>query len=104
VFAKLMSGALILVILLVAGLVALYFFAIRPIIDTADDAIGGLGSFDGISQEIQESLDDAGIEGLDLGDLSAGEITRQEAKKLAACIDAARDDLAAVRACAERFQ
>ena len=101
--AEMLASNLIRLIVTVAILGAVYLFAIKPILDTTNDAFDrAFEPFDGIQQEIQDSFDDAGADGFDVKNIDLGK-DRRRAQKLLACVQRVQPDTDKMRACAERF-
>jgi len=99
-----LARSLIGLLVIVGIIAALYFFAIKPILDTTNDALDQFGGVtNGITDEIQQALDDAGVEGFDIGDLS-GDGESRSAQKLLDCIERVQPDATKMRDCAKRYR
>jgi hypothetical protein len=78
----------------VAVLAAVYFFIVKPVLDTTNDAFETFGgAFDDLPTGIQEQVDDA-LD--DVGDDQARE-------RLERCVENAGTDAQRVSRCVERF-
>ena len=107
----------------VAVLAAVYFFLVRPVLDTTDRAFDlgdrAFGEADRITEEVFEGLEESGInnnkiKGLninsgdvkdaDLNPESFGALTPKEAEKIFDCMDDAGGDVSALGACGELSQ
>jgi len=97
-----LARSLIGLLVIVGIIAALYFFAIKPILDTTNDALDQFGGVtNGITDEIQQALDDAGVEGFDIGDLS-GDGESRSAQKLLDCIERVEPNAKRMQACVRR--
>jgi hypothetical protein len=78
----------------VAVLAAVYFFIVKPILDTTNDAFETFGgAFDDLPTNIQEQVDDA------LGDVGDD----QARERLERCVENAGTDAQRVSRCVDRF-
>jgi len=94
--------SLIGLLIFAAVLVAIYLLAVKPILDTTNDALDQFGGVtNGITDEIQQALDDAGVEGFDIGDLS-GDGESRSAQKLLDCIERVEPNAKRMQACVRR--
>ncbi len=97
-----LARSLIGLLVIVGIIAALYFFAIKPILDTTNDALDQFGGVtNGITDEIQQALDDAGVEGFDIGDLS-GDGESRSAQQLLDCIQRVEPNAKRMQACVRR--
>ena len=104
--AEILANNLIRLLVTVAILAAVYLFAIKPVLDTTNDAIDrAFEPFDGIQSEIQESFDDAGIDGFDVKDINTnGKAGNRKAQLLLKCVERAGQDVNELKACADKYQ
>jgi hypothetical protein len=84
--------SLIRLIVTVAILAAVYFFLIRPILDTAEDTFGGVES------SIGNLFDDAGIDPPNLSGVG-----KTDAERVLECVKRVQPDVSKMERCAERF-
>lgn len=98
----------------IAILAAVYFFIVKPVLDTTEDTVNGAfeQSF-GIQQEVNDSLESAGIGRIELGDPSSienriGDVDLSTAianapdrrtKRLLRCIDRADGEIEKISRC-----
>ena len=104
-----LANNLIRLLVSVAILAAVYLFAIRPILDTTNDAIDrAFNATDGIQQDIQKSFDDAGVAGFDAKSLTikgnSTSSTARKAEKLLHCVRKVQPDTTKMQACVDRYQ
>jgi len=92
--AETLARSLIRLLVTVAILAAVYFFAIRPILDTTNNAFD---SFDGLNDGIQNTLEDAGIAEFDIPN------DKQKVNRLQQCVQRASQDVDKVQRCVDRF-
>ena len=101
--AEVLANNLIRLLVTVAILAAVYLFAIKPILDTTSDTIDrAFEPFDGIQSEIQDSFDDAGINGFDVDDVNID--GKGKAQMLLACVKQAKQDVDKLQACANKYR
>jgi hypothetical protein len=96
---------LIKIITTVAILAAVYFFIVKPVLDTTENVSSGIGrSFEGFNDlgpNIQKSVREAErIQGTQAASSSA---QIEEANKLLACISEANQDIDRIERCNQRF-
>lgn len=105
VFAENLANKLIGLIVTVAILAAVYFFAIKPILDTTNDAFDrAFDASDGITESIQESFDDAGVNGFDVNNAGLGNASAKQANQLLECIQKVQPNTTKMQNCVEKFQ
>ena len=97
--AEILASKLIGLLVTVGVLAAVYFFAIKPILDTTNDAFDQFG---GIGDSVENAFDDAGLGGLDLDSFDIN--TDERAQRLLACVERAGRDVKQLQACQRRFQ
>ena len=94
-----LARSLIKLIVTVGILAAVYFFMIRPILDTTNDTIDkAFDSFGGIESSIDSAFDDAGIDAPSIGGAS-----KSDAERVLACVQRVEPDTTKMQRCAERF-
>jgi hypothetical protein len=104
-FAENLANKLIGLIVTVAILAAVYFFAIKPVLDTTNDAFDrAFDSADGITEEIQQSFDDSGLEGFNVDSINIDDKSTKQAEKLLNCVQKVQPNTAKMQKCVERFQ
>ena len=97
--AEVLARTLIRVIATVAIFAAVYFFIVKPILDTTNDTIDrAFEGSQGITDQIQQSLDNSGVEDFDINLDS-----RTEAMKLLDCTQRANQDVEKIQRCVDRF-
>lgn len=87
-------------------LAAIYFFAIKPILDTTNEAFDQVGGFsDGIGNTIQETFDEAGLDNFDADsiDISGGN-ENEKAQKILQCIKRVQPNTAKMQECVQKFE
>ena len=83
----------------IAVLAAVYFFMVKPVLDTTNDTIDrAFEGSQGITEQIQNSLEDSGVEDFDVTLDS-----QKEAMKLLDCIQRANQNVEKIERCNERF-
>lgn len=83
----------------VAIFAAVYFFIVKPILDTTTDTIDrAFEGSQGITEQIEQSLDNSGIDDYDITLDS-----QKEAMKLLDCIQRANQDVDKIQRCNDRF-
>jgi hypothetical protein len=104
--AEMLASNLIRLLVTVAILAAVYLFAIKPILDTTNEAFESVTApFGDIQSEIQNSFDDAGIDGFDVDDVKlGGKKDKDKAQRLLDCVQRAQPDTKKMRACVKKFQ
>ena len=91
--------SLIRVIATVAIFAAVYFFIVKPILDTTTETINtAFEGSQGITEQIQESLEKSGVE-----DFEINLDSQKEAMKLLDCIQRANQNVEKIERCNERF-
>lgn len=100
------ANRLIGLLVTVAVLAAVYFFLVKPILDTTNDAIDrAFEPFDGIQSSIQDSFDEAGLEGFDVESLSiTGDQRQKKAQRVLECVERVQPNTTKMQRCVERFQ
>lgn len=97
--AETLARTLIRLIATVAILAAVYFFIVKPILDTTTETIDrAFEGSEGITEQIQQSLDNSGIEDYDINLDS-----RNDAMKLLKCVQRANQDIERIQRCNDRF-
>ncbi|MCL4287519.1 MAG: hypothetical protein KJ006_07725, partial [Thermoleophilia bacterium] len=82
-----------------AILAAVYFFLVRPILDTTSDTIDrAFDGFDGIESSIDNAFDDAGVDPPNLSGVG-----RTDGERVLACVKRVQPDVTRMQRCAERF-
>ena len=87
-----LARSLIRLIVTVGILAAVYFFMIRPILDTTNDTIDK--AFDGVNN----AFDDAGVNPPNLTGVG-----KTDAERVLACVQRVEPDTTKMQRCAERF-
>ena len=112
--AEILANKLIGLLVTVGVLAAVYFFAIKPILDTTNDAFEQFG---GIDDTVQNVFEEAGIEGSfdDLGSINVPDLQQQirdagvsgseqrEANRLLECIQRVQPNTTKMQTCVDRF-
>ena len=94
-----LARSLIRLIVTVGILAAVYFFMIRPILDTTNDTIDkAFDSFGGVESSLDNAFEDAGINPPNLS--GAG---KTDAERVLACVERVQPDTTKMQRCAERF-
>lgn len=102
--AEILANKLIGLLVTVGVLAAVYFFAIKPILDTTSDTIDrAFAPLDGVQEEIQSSFDAADFQGIDADQIKVNGNT-QQAQRLLKCIQRVQPDTDRMQACVNRFQ
>lgn len=97
--AETLARTLIRLIATVAVLAAVYFFIVKPILDTTNETIDrAFEGSEGITEQIQQSLDNSGIDDYDINLDS-----QNQAMKLLNCIQRANQDIERIQRCNDRF-
>ena len=91
-----LARSLIRLIVTVGILAAVYFFMIRPILDTTNDTIDR--AFDGVDSSLDNAFDDAGVNPPNLTGVG-----KTDAEKVLACVQRVEPDTTKMQKCAERF-
>jgi len=98
-----LARSLIKLIVTVAILGVIYLFAIKPILDTTNNAFDQFGGLSNVAEDIQGSFDDAGIDSFDIESLG-DKISDTNLQRFQKCVDRAAQDTDKLAACAKRFQ
>jgi len=94
-----LARSLIRLIVTVGILAAVYFFMVRPILDTTNDTINkAFDSFDGVQGSIDNAFDDAGVNAPNISGAS-----KTDAERVLACVQRVQPDAVKMQRCAERF-
>ena len=94
-----LARSLIRLIVTVAILAAVYFFLVRPILDTTSDTIDrAFDGFDGIESSIDNAFDGTGIDPPNLSGAS-----KTDAERVLDCVQRVQPDVTRMQRCAERF-
>ncbi len=105
VFAENLANKLIGLLVTVGILAAVYFFAIKPVLDTTNDAFDrAFDASDNITEEIQQSFDDSGLEGFNVNSINIDNKSTKQAEKLLACVQKVQPNTAKMQKCVDRFQ
>jgi hypothetical protein len=107
--AEILASNVIRLLVTVAILAAVYLFAIKPILDTTNDAFDSVGGsidrafqpFDGIQSDIENSLDNAGI---DPSKVKIDKNDKGKAQQLLNCIQKVQPDTDKMQACVKKYQ
>jgi len=103
--AETLARSLIRLLVTVGILAAIYFFAIKPILDTTNDTIDrAFGPLDGLQEEIQQSFEEAGVSSDDVDRLNLKGTSANEAERLLECVQRAQPDTAKIQRCANKFK
>jgi len=104
--AEILASNLMRLLVTVGILAAVYFFAIKPILDTTNDTINrAFDASDSFQDEIQDSFDDAGISGFDADSINiTGASSNKKAQKLLDCVEKAQPNTTKMQACVEKYQ
>ena len=95
-----LARSLIRLIVTVGILAAVYFFMIRPILDTTNDTIDkAFDSFDGVGSSLDNAFEDAGIN--NPPNLTGA--SKTDAERVLACVKRVQPDTTKMQRCAERF-
>ena len=108
-FGNLTSGIIRLAVT-VGILAAVYFFIVRPVLDTTNNAIDsanqGLNGPNGISRQIQRSINQTNRQVQRSVNRSLNQAQRQgghDPRKLLRCVQRARGNVNRIQACTRRF-
>ncbi len=91
-----LARSLIKLIVTVGILAAVYFFLVRPILDTTNDTINR--AFDGVDSSLDNAFDNAGIDPPNLSGTS-----KTDAERVLDCVQRVQPDTTKMQKCAERF-
>jgi type II secretory pathway pseudopilin PulG len=91
-----LARSLIRLIVTVAILAAVYFFLVRPILDTTNDTIDK--AFEGVNSSLDNAFDDAGLNAPNLSGVG-----KTDGEKILACVQRVQPDTTKMQKCAERF-
>lgn len=101
--AEILANKLIGLLVTVGVLAAVYFFAIKPILDTTNDTIDrAFQPFESVQEDIQSSFDDAGLEGFDVNSIDV-DGSQKKADRLLDCIQRVQPNTNKMQNCVERF-
>ncbi len=92
-----LARSLIRLIVTVGILAAVYFFMVRPILDTTNDTIDR--AFDGVNGSLNNAFEDAGIN----NPPNLTGVGKTDAEKVLACVQRVQPNTAKMQKCAERF-
>ena len=113
VFAEHMAMRLIGLITTIVVLGAVYFFIVKPVLDTTNHA------FDSVNDTVNNAFQDSGLGQVDVNQLEHGDFSsvqkqidqanlssaqQRTAEKLVRCVQRVQPDTTKMQACAERFQ
>lgn len=94
-----LARSLIRLIVTVAILAAVYFFLVRPILDTTSDTIDrAFDSLGGVESSIDGVFDEAGVDPPNLSGVG-----KTDAERVLACVKRVQPDVSKMQRCAERF-
>ncbi|MCB0866581.1 MAG: hypothetical protein KDB58_12780 [Solirubrobacterales bacterium] len=111
-FAENVAMKLIGLVTTVIILGAVYLFFVKPVLDTTNDA------FDSVNSSISTAFDDAGVSGVDVGEIQNGDFSsiedqiqgsslnskeQRRAEKLLKCIQRVRPNTTKMEACAKKY-
>jgi hypothetical protein len=91
-----LARSLIRLIVTVGILAAVYFFMVRPILDTTNDTIDR--AFDGVNSSLDNAFDDAGVNPPNLTGVG-----KTDAERVLACVQRVEPDTTKMQRCAARF-
>ncbi len=91
-----LARSLIRLIVTVGILAAVYFFMVRPILDTTNDTIDK--AFNGVNSSLDNAFNDAGINTPNLTGVG-----KTDGEKILACVQRVQPDVTKMQKCAERF-
>ncbi len=95
-----LARSLIRLIVTIGILAAVYFFLVRPILDTTNDTIDkAFDSFDGVESSLDNAFEDAGIN----NPPNLTGVGKTDAEKVLACVQRVQPDTTKMQKCAERF-
>ncbi len=95
-----LARSLIRLIVTIGILAAVYFFLVRPILDTTNDTIDkAFDSFDGVESSLDNAFEDAGIN----NPPNLTGVGKTDAEKVLACVRRVQPDTTKMQKCAERF-
>ena len=101
--AEILANKLIGLLVTVGVLAAVYFFAIKPILDTTNDTIDrAFQPFENVQDDIQQSFDDAGLDGFDVNSIDVNG-SKKKADRLLDCIQRVQPHTATRQTCVDRF-
>lgn len=99
--AEIFANKIIGLLVTVGVLAAIYFFAIKPVLDTTNDAFDrAFDASDGIQNTIQESFEDSGLDSFDPGTV---DVKGEKAQRLLDCVQKAQPNTKKMQNCVERF-
>lgn len=101
--AEALARSLIKLIVTVGILAALYVFAIKPILDTTNNAFDQFGDLGGVAEEIQSSFDGAGLDSFEI-DSFGDSVSDRDLKRLQRCVQRAGQNVNQLQRCTKRFQ
>ena len=87
-----LARSLIRLIVTVGILAAVFFFIVKPILDTTNNA------FDSVNSSLDNAFNDAGISSPNLNGVG-----KTDAEKVLACVQRVEPDTTKMQQCAERF-
>jgi hypothetical protein len=94
-----LARSLIRLIVTVAILAAVYFFLVRPILDTTSDTIDrAFDNFGDVESSIDNAFDDAGVNPPNLSGIG-----KTDAERVFDCVNRVQPDAEKMQRCAERF-
>lgn len=91
-----LARSLIRLIVTVGILAAVYFFIIRPVLDTTNDTINN--AFDSVDSQLDNAFDDAGINPPNLTGTG-----KTDAQRVLDCVQRVQPDTTKMQKCAERL-
>jgi hypothetical protein len=112
-FAENLANKLIGLLVTVGILAAVYFFAIKPVLDTTENA------FNSIDGTVDNAFEEFGVNGFDVDEIVDGNIAdvqkqirdanlgnaqQRQAERLVACIQRVQPNTAKMQDCVDRFQ
>ena len=92
-----LARSLIRLIVTVGILAAVYFFMVRPILDTTNDTIDR--AFDGVNGSLNNAFEDAGVN----NPPNFSGVGKTDAERVLACVQRVQPDTTKMQRCAERF-
>lgn len=91
-----LARSLIRLLVTVGILAAVYFFIVRPVLDTTNDTINH--AFDSVDSQLDNAFDDAGINPPNL--TGAG---KTDAQRVLDCVERVQPDVTKMQRCAEKL-
>jgi hypothetical protein len=94
-----LARGMIRLIVTVGILAAVYFFMVRPILDTTSDTVNkAFDSFGGVENSIDNAFDDAGANPPNISGVG-----KTDAEKVLACVERVQPNVTKMQRCAQSF-